>query len=352
MTSRIVPLVLLLALPCATAPAQRTHRLEATPTTVAYGYYWSEAKPALRIRSGDIVDVETMLTNTPAGLERIGVAAADVPQHLRDIVTQDTGALKGPGGHILTGPIYVEGADSGDVLEVRIQRITLPLAYGYNGCSGFVRELCGEQRVSTLIHLDRKAMTAEVAPGIVVPLRPFFGSIGVAPAPALGRVSSNPPSRHAGNLDNKELVAGTTLYIPVFVRGALLEVGDGHAAQGDGEVDQTAIETNLEGRLQIVVRKDMKLEWPRAETPTHWIAMGTDTSLVVATKTAIREMVRFLQETTGITQVQAYQASSMAADAHITQLVDGNVGVHMMIPKKTLTKRGKQAPERSAIRTP
>jgi acetamidase/formamidase len=352
MSFRIAPLVLLLALPCATAQAQRTHRLEATPATVAYGYYWSEAKPALRIRSGDVVDVETMLTNTPAGLERIGVAPADVPQHLRDIVTQDTGALKGPGGHILTGPIYVEGADSGDVLEVRIQRITLPLAYGYNGCSGFVRELCGEQRVSTLIHLDRKAMTAEVAPGIVVPLRPFFGSIGVAPAPALGRVSSNPPSRHAGNLDNKELVAGTTLYIPVFVRGALLEVGDGHAAQGDGEVDQTAIETNLEGRLQIVVRKDMKLEWPRAETPTHWIAMGTDTSLVVATRTAIREMVRFLQERMGITQVQAYQASSMAADAHITQLVDGNVGVHMMIPKRTLTKRAQPAPARRDVRTP
>ena len=219
---------------------------------------------------------------------------------------------------------------------MRIQRITLPIAYGYNGCSGFVRELCGEQRVSTLIQLDRKAMMAEVAPGIVVPLRPFFGSIGVAPAASLGRVSSNPPSRHAGNLDNKELVAGTTLYIPVFVKGALLELGDGHAAQGDGEVDQTAIETNLEGRIQVVVRKDMKLEWPRAETPTHWITMGTDTSLVVATKTAIREMVKFLQETKGITQTQAYQATSMAADAHITQLVDGNVGVHMMIPKRYL----------------
>jgi acetamidase/formamidase len=344
MRSRPASFVLLLALPFAGAHAQRIHRLDATPATVAYGYYWSEARPALRIRSGDIVDVETMLTNTPAGLERIGVAAADVPQHLRDIVSQDTGSLKGPGGHILTGPIYVEGADSGDVLEVRIQRITLPLAYGYNGCSGFVRELCGEQRVSTLIHLDRKAMTAEVAPGVVVPLRPFFGSMGVAPAAALGRVSSNPPSRHAGNLDNKELVAGTTLYIPVFVRGALLEVGDGHAAQGDGEVDQTAIETNLAGRLQIIVRKDMKLEWPRAETPTHWIAMGTDTSLVVATKTAIREMVRFLQERTGITQVQAYQAASMAADAHITQLVDGNVGVHMMIPKRYLTARAPAAP--------
>jgi acetamidase/formamidase len=325
-------LVLLLCLP-ALARSQRTHQLPATPTTVAYGYYWSEAKPALRVRSGDIVDVETMLTNTPAGLERIGVRPEDVPQNLRDIVARDTGSLKGPGGHILTGPIYVEGADSGDVLEVQIQAITLPIAYGYNGCSGFVRELCGEGRVSTLIRMDRQTMTAEVAPGIVVPLRPFFGSMGVAPAPSLGRVSSNPPSRHAGNLDNRELTAGSTLYIPVFVKGALLEVGDGHAAQGDGEVDQTAIETNLRGRIRVIVRKDMKLEWPRAETPTHWIAMGTDTSLVVATKTAVREMVKLLQEKKGITQTQAYQAASMAADLRITQLVDGNVGVHMMIAK-------------------
>lgn len=311
------------------------HRLEATPATVAYGYYWAEARPAIRVKSGDFIDVETMLTNTPTGLERIGVKPEDVPQHLRDIVARDTGSLRGPGGHILTGPIYVEGADSGDVLEVRIKSISLPIAYGYNGCSGFVRELC-EQRTSTLIHLDRKKMTAEVAPGIVVPLRPFFGSMGVAPAAALGRVSSNPPGRHAGNLDNRELVAGTTLFIPVFVKGALLEVGDGHAAQGDGEVDQTAIETDLEGRIQVIVHKDMKLEWPRAETPTHWITMGTDTSLVVATKTAIREMVKLLQEKKGITQTQAYQATSMAADAHITQLVDGNLGVHMMIPKKYL----------------
>lgn len=332
--------------------AQKVHQLPATPATVAYGFYWSEAKPAIRINSGDIVEIETMLTNTPQGLERMGVKPEDIPQNLRDIVAQVTGDARGPGGHILTGPIYVENADSGDVLEVRFQSITLPIAYGYNGCSGFVRELCrnpsdtgaarggrggGGGGGSRLIMMDRQKMTAEVAPGITVPLRPFWGSVGVAPAPSLGRVSSNPPSRHAGNLDNKELVAGTTLYIPVFVKGALLELGDGHAAQGDGEVDQTAIETNLKGRIQVVVRKDMKqMEWPRAETPTHWILMGTDTSLVVATRTAIREMTKFLMETKGITQVQAYQAASMAADLRITQLVDGNVGVHMMISKSYL----------------
>jgi acetamidase/formamidase len=328
----------LFAATSAFAQAPVVHKLPATPATVAYGYYWSEAKPAIRVRSGDMVDIETMLTNSPMGLERIGVKPDDVPQHLRDIVTQDTGtALKGPGGHILTGPIYVEGADSGDVLEVRIQSITLPISYGYNGCSGFIRDLC-QVRGSTLIRMDRERMTAEVAPGIVVPLRPFWGSVGVAPAAALGRVSSTPPSRHAGNIDNKELVAGTTLYIPVFVKGALLEIGDGHAAQGDGEVDQTAIETNLEGRVQLIVRKDMRLEWPRIETPTHWITMGTDTSLTVATKVAVTEMVKMLQEMKGITQTQAYQAASMAADLRITELVDQNVGVHMMIAKSYLKK--------------
>ena len=142
--------------------------------------------------------------------------------------------------------------------------------------------------------LDRQTMTSEFLPGIVIPLKPFFGSMGVAPAPEIGRVSSNPPGRHAGNLDNRELVAGSTLFIPVFVPGALFEVGDGHAAQGDGEVDQTAIETSLRGRLQLTVRKDMKLTWPRAETATDYIAMATDPDLKVATTAAIQEMIDFL----------------------------------------------------------
>src|SRR4029079_4112119 len=151
------------------------------------------------------------------------------------------------------------------------------------------------------IALDRQKMTAEFEPGIVIPLRPFFGSMGVAPAPAAGRVSSNPPGRHAGNLDNRELVAGSTLYIPIFAKGALFEIGDGHAAQGDGEVDQTAIETSLRGRLQLTVRKDMKLTWPRGETATDYISMATDPDLAVATKGAIQEMVDFLVATRKLT---------------------------------------------------
>jgi acetamidase/formamidase len=311
--------------------APRTHRLEATPATVAYGYYDAAAKPVLRIASGDIIDVDTLLTNTPRGLERAGVKPEDIQPSLRAIV--DTVKDRGPGGHILTGPVYVEGAEPGDVLEVRILSIDLPIAYGYNGCRGFLPENCQQQLPARMIPLDRKHMTATFAPGIVIPLRPFFGSMGVAPPPSQGRISSNPPGIHAGNLDNKELVAGTTLFIPVHVPGALFEVGDGHVAQGDGEVDQTAIETSLRGRLQLIVRKGMTLAWPRAETPTDYISMGTDEDLTKATKIAIQEMIDFIVATKGLDQHSAYQLASIAANVAITQLVDGKMGVHVRLPK-------------------
>ena len=315
----------------------RTHRLEATPNTVAYGYYWSEAKPALRIASGDIIDVDTLLTNTPAGLSRAGVPDNKIQDSLKAIVDQVTGDKRGPGGHILTGPVYVEGAEPGDVLEVKVLSIDLAIDYGYNGCAGFIPENCDRAAPQKIIPLDKKSMTADLFPGIVVPLHPFFGSMGVAPAPELGRLSSNPPSRHAGNLDNKELVAGSTLYIPVFVRGALFEVGDGHAAQGDGEVDQTAIETSLRGRIQLSVRKNMKLTWPRAETSTDFISMAADPDLTVATKVAIQEMVDFISRTKGLTTHQAYQVVSIAGNVAITQLVDRpNLGVHVKLPKAIL----------------
>jgi len=312
----------------------KTHRLEATPATVAYGYYWAEAKPALRIASGDIIDVDTLLTNSPTGLARAGVADDKIQASLKAIVTEVTGDRRGPGGHILTGPVYVEGAEPGDVLEVKILSIDFASDYGYNGCSGFIPENCDRSQTSRIMTIDRKTMTSEYAPGIVIPLRPFFGSMGVAPAPDLGRVSSNPPGRHAGNMDNKELVAGSTLFIPVFASGALFEVGDGHGAQGDGEVDQTAIETSLRGRLQLTVRKDMKLTWPRAETATDYITMGADPDLTVATKTAIQEMVDFLAATKKLTKHQAYQVVSLAGNVAVTQLVDKpNVGVHVRMPK-------------------
>jgi acetamidase/formamidase len=318
----------------AQAQTPKTHRLEATPSTVVYGYYWSEAKPALRIDSGDIIDVDTLLTNTPAGLAKGGVPDSKIQASLKAIVDEVTGDRKGPGGHILTGPVYVEGAEPGDVLEVKILSILLSIDYGYNGCKGFLPENCEPDTPIKILNLDRSRMTAEFSPGIVLPLHPFFGSMGVAPAPELGRVSSNPPGRHAGNLDNRELVAGTTLYIPIFARGALFEIGDGHAAQGDGEVDQTAIETSLRGRLQLTVRKDMKLTWPRAETATDYISMATDPDLTVATKAAIQEMIDFVAAQRKLTKHQAYQLVSLAGNVAVTQLVDKpNYGVHVRMPK-------------------
>jgi acetamidase/formamidase len=314
--------------------APKTHRLEATPDTVAYGYYWAEAKPALRIASGDIVDVDTLLTNSPMGLARAGVPDGKIQESLKKIVAEVTGDRRGPGGHILTGPVYVEGAAAGDVLEVKILSIDFNIDYGYNGCSGIIPENCDRSVPSRIMAIDTKTMTSQYAPGIVIPLKPFFGSMGVAPAPELGRVSSNPPGRHAGNLDNKELVAGSTLFIPVFAPGALFEIGDGHGAQGDGEVDQTAIETSLRGRLQLTVHKDMKLTWPRAETATDYISMATDPDLTVATKAAIQEMVDFLVVAKKLTKHEAYQVVSLAGNVAVTQLVDKpNVGVHVRMPK-------------------
>jgi acetamidase/formamidase len=322
----------------AQAPQPRTHRLEATPDTIAYGYYWAEAKPVLRIASGDIIDVDTLLTNTPAGLQRAGVADDRIQGSLKAIVAGVTGDRRGPGGHILTGPVYVEGAQPGDVLEVRILSIDFAIGYGYNGCSGFLPDNCDRSLPSRIIALDAKTMTADFAPGIVIPLRPFWGSMGVAPAPELGRVSSNPPGRHAGNLDNRELGVGTTLFIPVFAPGALFEVGDGHAAQGDGEVDQTAIETSLRGRIQLTVRKDLHLTWPRAETATDYITMATDPDLTAATRTAIQEMIDFVAETKKLTKHQAYQLVSIAGNVAVTQLVDKpNLGVHVRLPKSIFT---------------
>jgi acetamidase/formamidase len=338
MTRRSLNLVGLLCLVSAAAAVHaqspRTHRLEATPETVAYGYYWSEAKPVLRIASGDIIDVDTLLTNTPAGLRRAGVAEEEIQESLKAIVEKVTGERRGPGGHILTGPVYVEGAQPGNVLEVKVLSIDLPIAYGYNGCSGYLPNNCERGTPAKIFRLDRQSMTSEFLPGIVIPLKPFFGSMGVAPAPEIGRVSSNPPSRHAGNLDNRELIAGSTLYIPIFVAGALFEVGDGHAAQGDGEVNQTAIETSLRGRLQLTVRTDMSLTWPRAETATDYITMAADPDLNVATQTAIQEMIDFLSATKGLTRHQAYQLTSIAGHVAITQLVDRpNLGVHVKIAK-------------------
>src|SRR5712692_6645390 len=216
--------------------AQATYTLKATPKTVAWGYYDAKTPPVLRIKSGDTVEIQTLITNSPKRLAEAGVPPDQVEQSLRDITDQVKD--KGPGGHILTGPIYIEGAEAGDVLEVKILAIKLAIPYAYNAFGpgrGYLPDDYPYSKIK-IIPLDEKRMVAKFAPGIEIPLHPFFGSMGDAPPESAGRFNSAPPWIMAGNLDNKDLVAGTTLYIPVHAPGALFEVGDGHAGQGDGEV--------------------------------------------------------------------------------------------------------------------
>ncbi|HTE12282.1 MAG TPA: acetamidase/formamidase family protein [Chitinophagaceae bacterium] len=312
------------------------HVLNPSSITVAWGNYWSEMPPVLRIQSGDYVNVRTLLTSTPERLEAAGIAPDQVEKELREVQAVKD---RGPGGHVLTGPIYIEEAEPGDILEVRINAIGLVIPYGYNaiGANGFLSDEIFDRKMR-IINLDREKMTGHFADGIEIPLHPFFGSMGVAPPKEAGRWNSAPPWIHGGNLDNKELVAGTTLFIPIHVKGALFEIGDGHAAQGNGEVDITAIETSLSGQLQFVVHKGKKLPWPMAETPTHIITMGCDRDLNAATHIAVREMIRYLMDEKKLSQADAYMLCSVAADVNITQLVDGNVGVHAMLPKAIFIK--------------
>jgi len=310
-------------------------KLEPTPKTVVWGYYDSAAPPVLRVKSGDTVQVRTLLTSSPTRLAAAGVKPEDIEPQLRDVYDHEKEIIHGPRGHILTGPIYIEGAQPGDVLEIRIQKIDLAIPYAYNGFGpnrGFLPEDYPYAKTK-IIPLDRKRMVANFSPGIEIPLHPFFGSMGMAPPPAMGRVSSVPPGVYGGNMDNKWLVAGTTLYLPVNAAGALFEVGDGHAGQGDGEVDITAMETSLIGTFQFVVRKDLHFDWPRAESPTEFITMGMNLDLNEATKQAVRQMIDFLVNDKHLSRDEAYMLASVAADLHITELVDTNKGVHMMLPK-------------------
>ncbi len=324
-----------------------------SPKTVVYGGYDPAATPALRVRSGDVVEIGTVST-CGTRLLQPGLDSGTIEPTIRAIqaAARDSTLKRGPGGHVLTGPVYVEGAEPGDVLEVRIQRVDLAIPFACNSFgprSGFIPEEFPGQSKSRIVPLDLKRMVGHFSDslGIEIPLRPFFGSIGVAPPPAKGRINSAPPGMHAGNLDNKEMVAGTTLYIPVNVAGALLLAGDGHAAQGDGEVDITALETALRGRFQLVVRKDMKLTWPRGETPTHWIAMGADSNLTIATKIAVKEAITLLGDVKHMTREDAYMLVSTGCDVRITQLVDGTMGAHVMIPKALFVRERAENSNRS-----
>lgn len=311
------------------------HYLTSTPGNVQWGLWDGSLSPVLRIASGDRVTIET-LSGEPQDMPDPTTGFAPVPGQ-EDVFNS---AVRGPGPHFLTGPIYVEGAAPGDVLEVRLLDIAFRANWGWNLQAPFLGTLPEDFPHHRRIHfpVDGDTMTATLPWGQALPLQPFFGNFGVAPAKSWGRLSSVQPRSFGGNMDNKELGVGTTTYFPVYVEGALFSAGDGHGRQGDGEVCLTAIETPLTGTFEFQLRKDMTLTTPRAETAEAWITMGFDQDLDDAAKQALRDMIALIREKSGIAAQDAYTLCSLAADLRITQTVDDNKGVHCVLAKALFPK--------------
>jgi acetamidase/formamidase len=302
-------------------------RLEATAQTVHFGFLDGSLAPVFEVESG-----EEFWINTVSADPAHDVPREWIPKAVPEIFER---ALRGTGPHILTGPIAVKGARPGDVLQIDILEIKLNQPYGYNVVSPLKGMFGNEnpRQKTTIIPIDLKSGLAEVADGISVPTAPFFGQLAVAPPREWGRLDSRPPLRHGGNLDNKDLRPGTRLFLPVAVEGALFSTGDGHAAQGHGEVNQTAIETGLDGRFRLTVRRDMSLNWPIATTQTHLMTMAVHEDLDDAARLAMREMIALLETHYAMEFHDAYRLCSIAADMHVTQFVNGNRGIHVMLPR-------------------
>lgn len=307
------------------------HFLKASVETCHWGFFDATLPAAMTIRSGDRVTVDTV-SGGPAHLPPDGF---HVPPELMEIHARSDRMLP---GHILTGPIAVEGARPGQVLELRILDVSLRQDWGYN----LIIPLAGtlpddfEQFRCVNIPLDLKQKVAHLPWGLELQLHPFFGVMGVAPPRNWGRITSLIPRSHAGNLDNKELVAGATLYLPIFIEGALFSCGDGHGAQGDGEVCVTAIETALQGTFEFIVRGDISVPYPRAETPSHYITMAMEPDLDQCAIRALRQMISLICEITSLSREDAYMLCSLAADLRVTQTVNGSKGVHVMLEKSLI----------------
>ena len=317
--------------------AGKIHELKSSPSTVHRGFYDATLKPVLTIDSGDRVRVWTT-TGNPRYFESLGVPKDKIPAELYAAFegVQDNER----GDHTLVGPIYVNGAEPGDTLEIRILLVDvwLPIAaQSFRPHRGVLPEDFPYAK-DRVLWIDMNKKTVEYAPGVVVPVKPFWGDIGVAPPREMGRVISGPPNINGGNMDNHDLGAGSTLYLPVHVPGALLSLSDGHAVQGDGEVCLAAVETSLKGEIQVIVHKGKRIGWPRAETPTHYMTMGFDEDLNQAAKIATREMLNFIVETKGLSREDAYMLLSATMDLVVTQAVDGVKGIHALVPKAIFQK--------------
>jgi acetamidase/formamidase len=309
------------------------HRLDASPETVHWGYFDAAREPLLSIADGEVVTISTV-SGTPAQMPPKG-SEFKLPKALSDIHAKETQRLP---GHICTGPVEVRGAKAGTTLEVQIQSIELNYDWGYNMIRPLSGALPDDFDRMRVIHLplDRERMVGRLPWGLEIPLRPFFGVMAVAPPAGWGMISTIPPRRNGGNMDNKELVAGTTLYLPIHVDGAMFSVGDGHGAQGDGEVNVNAIETGLIGTFRLSVRDDLQLEWPMAETPTHVITMAFHPDLDEAAVIALRNMIALIGKRAGLSREDAYTLCSLAADLRVTQIVNQHKGIHIMLDKKYL----------------
>ncbi len=305
------------------------HLLKVSPETVHWGYYDSNLKPVLRVKSGDTIDVYTAQLGTPEIIRELG---SRVPKELIEIYEKFK--EKGPGPHVLTGPIYVEGAGPNDTLEISLIKIEPWVGYGFNLVfpdEGVIPEDY-PYLIAKCVPIDSKKRLA-IFSDIKIPIRPFFGVIGVVPTE--GRISSMVLGPHGGNIDNKELVASSKVYLPIHIDGAMFSIGDGHACQGDGEVDSTALETCLRGLIQLNVKKGFKIKWPMAETKENFIFMGFAPDLDQALKIALRNAIEFLVGK-GFDKDEAYVFCSLCVDFRITQAVGDLNGVHAMIPKDIL----------------
>jgi acetamidase/formamidase len=308
-----------------------SHYLTASPETCHWGVFAADLKAVLRVASGDRVIIDTV-SGSPEVLPPDGF---QIPPELLDIHARSVRNLP---GHILTGPVAVDGALPGDALEVRIVEVKLRQDWGYNvirPLSGTIPEDFDAYRHLN-IPLDTARNVARMPWGMELPLAPFFGIMGVAPPVHWGRINTIVPRAHGGNLDNKELRAGATLWLPVHTKDALFSCGDGHAAQGDGEVCTTAIETAMQGTFDLVLHKGIELTYPRAETPLHYITMGMHPDLDQCLNMALRDMIRVAGEKGGLSPQDAYTLCSLAADFRVTQTVNGSKGVHAMLAKALL----------------
>jgi acetamidase/formamidase len=312
----------------------KSHRLDAGAETVHWGYFDAKLPPLITVESGDTVTMSTV----SGGREVMPSPPFKIPEALAAVQARVRPVLP---GHMCTGPVAIKGAKARQVLEVRIKAIELNYDWGYNFSGPLTGALPDDFPERHLMHiaLDGKKMTGRLPWGLELPLKPFFGVMAVAPPAAWGKVSTLPPRKNGGNLDNKELVAGSTLYLPILVDGALFSVGDGHGAQGDGEVCVTAIETGLIGTFELIVRDDLELEWPRAETPTHVMTMAFDPDLDDCVMIALRQMIDLVAKKAGITRQEAYALCSLAADVRVTQVVNGSKGIHVMLEKRYLARR-------------